>query len=63
MAKIGDVMQESKDELQRQLDEKTVECMMYRRQLEKAVDKLVEVGVIDNLPHTKYKYASGQREL
>ena len=56
-------MRESADELKRQLEEKELECDRYRRVAWNAIDKLTDLGVIDNLPHTKYQYATGQREL
>lgn len=53
----------STDELKRELEESQDECARYRRQLQRAVDRLAELGVIDNIPHTKYLIVSGRVEL
>jgi len=53
----------SNDELERQLEESQDEAYRYKKQLEKAVDKLADMGAIDNNPHTKYLFRTGQKEL
>lgn len=53
----------TEDQLIDLLEDSEEEASRYRRQLAKAVDKLIELGIIDNLPHTRKNYATGHIEL
>lgn len=51
------------DELERQLEESQGECTRYRRVLERAVDRLAEIGLIDSSPYARRLFVSGEREF
>lgn len=51
------------DELERQLEESQGECIRYRRVLERAADRLAEIGLIDSNPYARRLFVSGEREL
>jgi hypothetical protein len=56
-------MRETNRELRRQLDEEKIKSASLERQLAKALAKLTDMNVIDNIPHTRYLIASGKMEL
>jgi hypothetical protein len=51
------------EQLQDDLQEEQENCRQMRRTLEKAADRLAEIGLIDNFPHAKHLFVSGEREL
>lgn len=46
-----------------QLEEDLQEEAQYHTTLERIVDRLADLGLIDNNPHSKMLYVEGKREL
>lgn len=51
------------DELKNDLKDAETERDAYEGRLVSIVDRVAEIGLIENNPHTKFLYVEGKREL